>query len=125
MRSSIPLLAVLALSACAVAPPQPNHAAHHPPAADAGPMDTRMKSMKEMHEKMMAASTPAERQALMAEHMKAMQDTMAMMGHMKKPSGQVHAMPMGPEMMGKRMDMMEMMMQMMLDREAIKPPAVK
>lgn len=125
MRSFIPLLAALALSGCAVAPPQPNHAAHHPPAAGAGPLDMRMKSMKEMHEKMMAASTPAERQALMAEHMKAMQDGMATMGHMKRPVGQGPAMSMGPEMMGKRMDMMETMMQMMLDREANKPPAVQ
>jgi len=28
-------------------------------------------------------------------------------------------------MMGKRMDMMEMMMQMMMDREGMKPPATK
>ena len=32
---------------------------------------------------------------------------------------------MSPEMMGQRMDMMEMMMQMMMDREATKPPAAK
>jgi len=32
---------------------------------------------------------------------------------------------MGPEMMGKRMDMMEMMMQMMMDREGMKPPVTK
>jgi hypothetical protein len=43
--------------------------------------------MQEMHEKMMAARTPAERQALMADHMKAMQDGMAMMGQMKPPAG--------------------------------------
>jgi len=34
-------------------------------------------------------------------------------------------MPMSPEMMGKRMDMMEMMMQMMMDREAARPPAAR
>jgi hypothetical protein len=32
---------------------------------------------------------------------------------------------MGPEMMGKRMDMMEMMMKMVGDREAMKPPATR
>jgi hypothetical protein len=34
-------------------------------------------------------------------------------------------MPMDPEMMKRRMDMMEMMMQMMMDREGMKPPAAK
>ena len=34
-------------------------------------------------------------------------------------------MPMSPDMMGKRMDMMEMMMKMMVDREAMKPPGAK
>jgi len=37
--------------------------------------------------------------------------------------GRGGGMAMSPEMMGRRMDMMEMMMQMMMDREAVKPPA--
>ncbi len=37
-------------------------------------MDEHMKAMQAMHEKMMAAKTPEERQALMDEHMKLMQD---------------------------------------------------
>ena len=79
-----------------------------------------MKSMREMHDKMMAAKTSEERQALMADHMKAMQDGMAMMGQMKgEKSG------MSSEAMAKRMDMMEMMMQMMMDREAARAPAGK
>jgi len=45
-------------------------------------MDPRMKGMQEMHQKMVKASTPAERQALMADHMKAMQGGMAMMKEM-------------------------------------------
>ncbi len=45
-------------------------------------MAPRMKAMQEMQQKMMAAKTPAERQALMADHMKAMQDGMAMMKEM-------------------------------------------
>lgn len=85
-------------------------------------MDAQMKSMRKMHDKMMGAATPAERQALMAEHMKVMQDGMAMMGQMKNGAA---GMPMTPEMMGKRMDMMEMMMQMMMDREAARMPAPK
>ncbi|MGL6108818.1 MAG: hypothetical protein ACRC2B_01835 [Rubrivivax sp.] len=45
-------------------------------------MEPRMKAMQEMHQKMMNAKTPAERQALMADHMKAMQGGMAMMKEM-------------------------------------------
>jgi hypothetical protein len=134
MRSILFIASALALSMAASAQSAQDHAAHHPEAASAakaaparpaapapGQMEAQMKSMREMHDKMMAARTPEERQALMAEHMKAMQDGMAMMGRMKdgKPGG----MSMNPETMGKRMDMMEMMMQMMMDREADRPPA--
>jgi len=42
-------------------------------------MDEPMKSMQVMHDKMMAAKTPEERNALMSDQMKAMQDGMAMM----------------------------------------------
>jgi hypothetical protein len=137
MRSTLVLASALALSMAASAQSAQDHAAHHPEAASAakaapakpvapapGQMDAQMKSMREMHDKMMAARTPEERQALMAEHMKVMQDGMAMMGRMKggKPG---NGMSMNPETMGKRMDMMEMMMQMMMDREAARPPAAK
>ena len=40
-----------------------------------------------MHQKMMNAKTPAERQALMADHMKAMQGGMAMMKEMHGMGG--------------------------------------
>jgi len=136
----IPALAVLAaLSSGALAQTaasDQDHAAHHPPGASAPVSATKapakpaakasapstarvnsaMKSMQEMHDKMMAAKTPEERQALMADHMKAMQGGMGMMGQMKGDQG---GMSMSPEMMGKRMDMMEMMMQMMMDRPAL------
>ena len=42
-------------------------------------MDGQMKTMRDMHTKMMNAKTPEERQALMGEHMKAMQGGMDMM----------------------------------------------
>jgi len=127
----------LVLAGCAApAPKADEHAAHHPPsaAADASPsapapgsMDSMMKSMREMHDKMMAAKTPEERAQLMQEHMKLMQDGASMMGRMHGKGGMGGGMgggmPMSPESMGKRMDMMEMMMQMMVDREAMKPPA--
>ncbi|EKD96969.1 MAG: hypothetical protein ACD_23C01161G0001 [uncultured bacterium] len=83
-------------------------------------MDAKMKAMGEMHQKMMNAKTPEERKALMAEHMKTMQEGMKMMGMMggagmaEMPGnmGQHH------QMMEKRMAMMEAMMQMMMDRMA-------
>ncbi len=93
---------------------------------NAGPdlarMDTQMKAMREMHDKMMAAKTPEERNALMAEHMKTMQEGMTMMNGMG-PSGMggmkggmKGGMAAPPQMIEKRMEMMESMMQMMMDR---------
>lgn len=139
MRSVFVLAFAAALSTGALAQSDKEHAAHHPEgasapaakgtakAAPAAPtqMDMQMKSMQEMHEKMMATKTPEERQALMTEHMKSMQGGMAMMGQMKAPDAKGSGKPMSPEMMGKRMDMMEMMMQMMMDREAARTPAGK
>ncbi|MCR5864612.1 hypothetical protein [Aquincola sp. J276] len=124
------------LAGCAAGPKEPDHAAHHPPgAATAGPtsptpgqMDSMMKSMQEMHDRMMGAKAPDERTRLMQEHMKLMQDHMAMMGRVRGGKGGMGMggdMPMSPEMMGKRMDMMEMMMKMMMDREAMKAPAAR
>jgi hypothetical protein len=146
MRTLLVLAFAAALSGGAHAQSEADHAAHHPegasapaaPAATPEPkapakrstaapaqMDMQMKSMQAMHKKMMAAKTPEERQALMADHMKAMQNGMGMMGQMKAPDGKDGNSPTSPEMMGKRMDMMEMMMQMMMDREATRAPAGK
>jgi hypothetical protein len=91
-------------------------------------MNMQMKAMEEMHEKMQAAKTPEERQALMADHMKAMSDGMAMMDQMKagKPGTGMDGMHSDHhETMSRRMDMMEIMMQMMMDREAALAPAAK
>ncbi|WP_286758460.1 hypothetical protein [Ralstonia sp. RL] len=87
-----------------------------------GKMDAQMNAMRDMHEKMMAAKTPEERNALMAEHMKTMQDSMSMMNGMmsgKSSSSQ----PPSPQMMQKQMEMMQMMMQMMMDRMGSPAPA--
>ncbi|MES2226807.1 MAG: hypothetical protein V4540_03440 [Pseudomonadota bacterium] len=112
------------------------HAAHHPAGTLATPAptgyDEQMKMMREMHQKMAAAKTSEERAALMKDHMKTMHDGMGMMGQMRggmmggtgMESGKGE-MRMDPEMMKRRMDMMEMMMQMMMDREGMKPPAAK
>ena len=87
--------------------------------------EPRMKAMQDMHQKMMDAKTPAERQALMAEHMKAMQGGMAMMKEMpgmQGMSGMVDGKDMPADMakrhqmMGDHMAMMQMMMDMMADR---------
>jgi hypothetical protein len=104
-------------------------------------MDPRMKTMQEMHQKMMDAKTPADRQALMADHMKAMQGGMAMMkgmhgaggmGAMASPGAAAPMTGMGEgkgkpadmakrhQMMADHMAMMQMMMEMMADRM---PPA--
>jgi len=74
---------------------QPNqHAGHHPAGAASSPisksmpektdadiakMDTQTKAMQLMHDKMMNAKTPEERNALMGEHMKTMQNGVLMM----------------------------------------------
>jgi hypothetical protein len=95
-------------------------------------MDEQMKAMQAMHEKMMAAKTPEERQALMDEHMKLMQDGMEMMqqmgagmqgmGGMQGGKGMPTNMAERHQMMEKRMQMMESMMQMMLDRLPAQAP---
>ena len=78
----------------------------------------QMKAMQAMHEKMMAAKTPEERNALMAEHMKLMQSGMGMMGHMGPGAmdGSAGDMAARQRMMEQRMEMMQSMMQMMMDR---------
>jgi len=89
IRTFAALSVAVLLGACA-SPGTMNAAS---PSASTAPMamgasgsmapDPRMKAMQEMHQKMANASTPADRQALMADHMKAMQGGMAMMEEMQ------------------------------------------
>ncbi|MBH2018787.1 MAG: hypothetical protein I8H91_04345, partial [Burkholderiales bacterium] len=82
---AIALAATGALVACNTAPGMPMGAAPAGSMATPGQMakmDAQMKTMQAMHEKMMNAKTPEERSQLMAEHMKTMQDGMAMMDGM-------------------------------------------
>ncbi len=161
-RLPILLLASAALSACAQVGPKA-HSDHHPagsplPVASNAPAPAgtdayaeQMARMQDMHRRMQAATTPAQRNALMAEHMQLMHSGMAMMGRMGPASGEgqagsggtqggmhggmhgggpggmqggMHGHMHGGGMMGmhagmeRRMAMMEMMMQMMVDREA-------
>ena len=115
-----------AIDAAPASPVMSNMAAPAPMAA----MEPRMEAMQDMHQKMMGAKTPEERQAMMAEHMKAMQGGMAMMkdmhGGMQGMAGMGDSKGM-PADMAKRHQMMtdhmatmQMMMDMMADRM---PPA--
>ena len=95
-----------------------------PPADRMGQMEMQSKTMQAMHEKMMAAKTPEERNAMMAGHMKSMQDGMKMMEGMTGPGmdgmkgmpGMSGDMAAHHAMMEKRMAMMQTMMKMMMDR---------
>ena len=110
--------AVLTAPVAFATPPAGEHDHSHATAqaskqvSEAGAMSA-MRDMQAMHEKMMAAKTPAERQALMADHMKAMQKGMKAMQHM----GSCCAGKGSSKTMAMRMDMMTMMMQMMMDRQ--------
>ncbi len=136
-----PVLALLLLAGCSSmsgGQAADEHAAHHPAAARAGDAapagyGQQMEAMQEMHRKMAAAKTPDERAALMKDHMKAMHDGMAMMGQMRGMRGGGMAgngpaegrAPPDADLMRRRMDMMDMMMQMMMDREGTRPPALQ
>jgi hypothetical protein len=90
-------------------------------------MDAQVKTMHEMHEKMMSAKTPEERSKLMPEHMKVMQDSMEMMNGMgdmkgmKGMPGMSAEMDTHHQMMDKRTEMMQAMMTMMKDRMPVAP----
>ena len=133
-------LALFAVAAPSWAAQHDQHKAHHPAgsasAAAAKPMPgkttpemarmaNQKKAMQEMHDKMMAAKTPEERSALMAEHMKTMQDGMDMMkgmggmggmGGMAGSKSPPSSMTERQTRMEQRMDMMQTMMEMMVDR---------
>jgi hypothetical protein len=106
--------------------PMPAHAASMPggnPADRMATMDKHMQSMREMHDKMARARTPEERQALMTDHTKLMQDGMNMMGGMGPGAMGMGSMANRQQMTEKRMEMMQSMMQMMMDRMQAQPPA--
>ena len=98
-----------------------------------GQMDEHMKTMQALHDRMMSATTPEERQKVMQEQRKEMQSGMGMMNQMMQGGGTMGGMGggmMGPkgkpadgtaqmQMMQKRMDMMQMMMQTMLDQQGM------
>ena len=95
-------------------------------------MDEHMKKMQTLHDKMMSAATPEERQKAMEEARKEMQASMATMQPMMQGGGMMGGGMMGQkgapnvnaqmQMMEKRMDMMQMMMQMMMDQQGMMGP---
>jgi hypothetical protein len=98
-----------------------------------GQMDEHMKTMQALHDRIMSATTPEERQKVMEEQRKEMQSGMGMMSQMMQGGGMMGGTGggmMGPkgkpadgtaqmQMMQKRMDMMQMMMQTMMDQQGM------
>ncbi|VTU21851.1 hypothetical protein [Variovorax sp. RA8] len=119
MKTTLLVAAAIALGGCASGPAMHHSGAWQDPAHR---YDHQMTRMRDAHQKMMAAKTPEERQALMAEHMQAMHGGMSMMCEMGGPG-------MGPQGGGpadraKRcMEMRDMATEMMRDREAPRGPA--
>ena len=145
LAHTLPIVfSLVALSSTAWAAQHDGHKPHHPagtaaadrtlPAKqspDMARMDSQMQAMQAMHDKMMAATTPEARNALMAEHMKTMKDGMGMMksmggkgmGGMSDPKAKPADMAQRQQMMEQRMDMIQSMMEMMVDR--LPPSPVK
>lgn len=134
----------LGLAFSATAQTAADHTQHHPAPANAsapGPapaaaqampampqmqqhMQEHMATMQALRNKLAAAKTPAEREALMGDHMKAMQEGMDMMKNMggmggmgggKAPAGTATMDP------SQRMQAMEMRMDMMMQRMPATP----
>lgn len=119
---AVAVTAVSALVACNTAPTVPMSGASANSMAtpdQLARMDAQMKTMRAMHEKMMSAKSPEERNKLMTEHMKTMQDGMKMMGDMSGAG--MGDMAARHQMMEKRMQMMQTMMEMMMDRMPAAP----
>lgn len=80
-----------------------------------GEAERQLKAMQEMHGRMRNARTPQERRALMSEHGRVMQQAMAAMHGMHR-AGMGYAGAMHGRPMQRHMAMMQMMMQMLIDR---------
>ena len=135
----------LAVAQTPAAPPMKAGSAQAMPGMDVkgqmAQMDVHMSQMQAMHEKMVRATTPEERRKVMDEQRKAMQESMGTMNHMVQGGammagpgagmmgGKASGMPADKGMVGdtgaqmqfmqKRMDMMQMMMQSMMDQQGM------
>lgn len=140
---SLIALSLAAFAAACASPETPTMASPMPEMVMSGAampmaaMDARTQAMHDMHHKMRDAQTPLQRQALMADHMAAMQGGMAKMNEMhgSKPGmggmqgmqgmGDGKAMPPGMaqrhQMMSEHMATMQLMMDMMKQRMPATP----
>ena len=98
-----------------------------------GQMDEHMQKMKALHDKVTSAATPEERQNVLDEQRQEMQAGMSMMNQMMPGGGMMRGAGggvMGQKgkpadanaqipMMQKRVDMMQMMMQTMMDQQGM------
>lgn len=110
------------LAACAgpMGPmPGPMAGAHHARPYSEPAMQEHLATMRSMRDQMSRAQSPQERQALMEEHMKAMRNGMDSLKRMEGVHGQPGAamdFSQRQQRMEARMDMMQTMMDMMLQR---------
>jgi hypothetical protein len=123
-RSLLAAACIAALAAPAFAD-DAGHSGQKAKPAASSPTDKMPEMMTRMHEQIKqihGTSDPKERERLMAEHMKTMQESMPMMRGMNEGSA------MGAQRMdgmSRRMDMMEQMMQQMLEHQKARETAPK
>jgi len=141
-RTVLAACLAFALSSASAQVTKDEHASHHPddkpatasgapaPAGDAQDaatmqkMQANMKTMRELMTKIQTTTDPAARRSLMQQHLQLMHTQMQLMHGMGPMSGQCGAM-MGGEtttphpMMQDRMNMMQMMMDQMMQREDV------
>lgn len=98
-----------------------------------GPIDDHMKKMQALHDKLSSATTPEARQKIMVEQRQEMHQGMSLMKPMMQggagmggmgrgmmaQKGQTGDANMQMQVMQKRMDMMQMMMQTMMDHQGM------
>jgi hypothetical protein len=94
--------------------------ANSPATVTTADLSDMMSRMQVMHRKLATASTPAEKQALMVEHFKLIQEGLTMLQQLRLRSAKDAT---TEQMLEQRMDMMTMLMRMMADREFVAAPA--
>jgi hypothetical protein len=108
------------------AQPAPPQAAPKAPrdAMEMSSMQANMKRMQEQMAQIRASSDPKERERLMDEHMKTMQESMSKM-HSMMSGGKAMDSRQRLELLERHMDMMQIMMQQMMEHDAAGHPAPK
>jgi hypothetical protein len=129
-----PLCALLALSGCdgsraSRTGAEPSTAASAPrfdPAVPDSRREQRVQAMQRMHERMVAAHTPAERAALMDEHLVALQDGIALIEGSDPPNLSTQLIRVAEVTttteLREQLTLMQLVLQLMLDRLPPPPP---